>query len=138
MRVPQRTDYALRALTLLAMQPEGEVVPAGELAESLVLPRRFVEQQLSELSRSGIVTSVRGARGGYRLAQPASSISVGAVVSALQGIVLDVPRVQRSAVSEMWANTALALEAELSSETLADLARRQSAIDAESAGMYYI
>jgi hypothetical protein len=46
--------------------------------------------------------------------------------------------VQRSAVSEMWANTALALEAELSSETLADLARRQSAIDAESAGMYYI
>lgn len=138
MRVAQRTDYALRSLTLLAMQEPGSVVPAGELADALNLPRRFVEQQLSELSRTGIVESVRGARGGYRLAAPAGAIAVSTVVSALQGVVLDVPRVKGSAVSETWASAAAALEASLSSVTLADLARRQTELNAEFVEMYYI
>ena len=49
MRVPQRLDYALRALVLLALQPEGEYIAAGDLADHLGLPRRFVEQQVTAL-----------------------------------------------------------------------------------------
>lgn len=138
MRVPQRTDHALRALTLLAEKPAGSVVPAGELAVTLSLPRRFVEQQLADLARANIVVSVRGARGGYRLSRAASAINVAEVVAALQGDILDIPRTTSSAVSEMWATAAGALEDALSSVTLQQLADRQRELESERSVMYYI
>lgn len=138
MRVAQRTDYAVRALTLLAMRPFGTVVPAGEIANTLALPRRFVEQQLADLARNDIVQSVRGARGGYRLGRPAEEIDLATVVTALQGDVLDVPKVTDSAVSEAWALAARALEEALSSVTLGYLAERQREMESGSAQMYYI
>lgn len=138
MRVPQRLDYALRALVLLAMQPEGEVVAAGDLAERLGLPRRFVEQQITALSRAGIVTCRRGAAGGCSLSRPADGLTVGDVVHAVQGEVLDVPRTTGSSASELWAGAADALTDHLQGVTLAELAARQRALDAEKTPMYYI
>lgn len=138
MRVSQRTDYALRALVLLSLQHEGAVIAAGTLAQRLTLPRRFVEQQLSELARAGIVRSSRGAGGGYSLTRAAVDITVEQVVSALQGEVLDVPRVKGSSVSEMWSDAARSLSDALTSVTLADLADRQREIDAAAEPMYYI
>jgi len=76
MRVSQRLDYALRAIVLLAAQPPGDYVAAGDLADRLLMPRRFVEQQISVLTRAGIVESRRGSNGGAALSRPASEISV--------------------------------------------------------------
>ena len=92
MRVTQRLDYALRALVLLAAQPAGAPVAAGQLADQLGLPRRVVEQQISELARAGIVLSRRGARGGCALARPADQITVRDVVDALPLPNLDLVR----------------------------------------------
>lgn len=138
MRVSQRLDYALRALVLLAMQPDGAYVAAGDLAERLNLPRRFVEQQVTELARAGVVTCRRGASGGCALARPADTISVGDVVLALEGQVLDVPHQTGSAVTEVWQRAAEKLEGFLLETDLASVAARQRKLDAAAAPMYYI
>jgi Rrf2 family protein len=138
MRVSQRLDYTVRGLTALAMKAPGEFVAAGDLADDLGLPRRFVEQQFTVLARAGIVECRRGAGGGCALAKDPALISVADVVRALQRAVIDVPHVTGSAVSEMWSRASGALETALQGVTLAELAEQQRRIDAEAAPMYYI
>lgn len=138
MRVPQRLDYALRALVLLALQPSGEYVAAGDLAERLSLPRRFVEQQVTALARAGIVRCRRGASGGCALARPADEIAVLDVVEAVQGAVLDVPHVTGSAASALWGDAAEYLQGFLATVTLAELAERQRELDGAATPMYWI
>ena len=138
MRVSQRLDYALRAIVLLAQQPQGVLVAAGDLAERLSLPRRFVEQQVSAMAGAGLVTCRRGASGGCALARPASAISVLEVVEAIQGDVLDVPRASGSAASELWADAAGELSAFLGTVSVAQLAERQRELDHAVVPMYWI
>jgi Rrf2 family protein len=138
LRVSQRLDYTLRGLTALAQRPFGTHVAAGEIADELGLPRRFVEQQFTALARSGLVDCKRGAGGGCSLARPADQVSVAEVVRAVQGAVLDVPRVAGSAVSEMWAEAASSFEDVLEGISLADVAKRQDEADASASAMYYI
>lgn len=138
MRVSQRLDYALRAVTAIASLPPGRSIAAGEVADRLGLPRRFVEQQVTALVKSGLVLSQRGARGGCSLARPAAQITVAEVVEALQGSVLDVPAVTDSAVSEMWSRAAESLRVALASTSIAELAERQREIDAARVPMYHI
>ncbi len=138
MRVSQRLDYAVRALVALAQQPAGRPVVAGDLARDLALPKRFLEQQVTALAKRGLVSCRRGAAGGCVLARPPSEITVTEVVRAVQGDVLDVPHATRSASAEMWQEAARDLERVLGSVTLAQLAKRQSEIDAEASSMYYI
>lgn len=138
MRVSQRLDYTVRGLVALAMEPPGTPVVAGELADRLKLPRRFLEQQFTAVSKRGIISCQRGASGGCALARPASEITVGDIARAVQGQLLDVPRVTGTASSEMWERLAAELGASADRITLADLALRQTEIDARSAAMYYI
>lgn len=138
MRVPQRLDYALRAAVLLALQPEGEHVAAGDLAERLGLPRRFVEQQMTALAHAGIVRCRRGATGGCALARPASEVSALEIVRAVQGDVLDVPRVTNSAASDLWSDAADVLGGFFAGVTLAELADRQRELDRSATPMYWI
>lgn len=138
MRVSQRLDYTLRMLVALGRLPLGTATASGDLAASLGLPRRFGEQQMTALAKSGLVHSRRGAGGGVSLSRPAASITVLDVATAVQGQALDVPRSSGSATAEFWAQTASALEDNLRSTTLADLVRRQAEIDAAAGSMYYI
>jgi Rrf2 family protein len=139
MRVPQRLDYVLRALTEMVLRGDGAPVVIGDLAAELRMPKRFVEQQMTALGKRGIVVCARGAGGGCRLARPAKEITVEDVVIALQGEVMDVPRIDGSAVSEMWGGAANALGLALAAVSLEDLAKRQAELDAAAqAPMYYI
>jgi Rrf2 family protein len=138
MRVSQRLDYAVRALTALARRPGGGPVVAGDLAEELNLPKRFLEQQITALAKRGLVTCQRGASGGCGLARPAASITVADVVLAMQGDVLDVPHTTGSSVAEMWQAAAESLTVALAGVTLQQLADRQAALEAAGGPMYYI
>lgn len=138
MRVSQRLDYALRALTAMAQRPSGSSVVAGDLAAQLALPKRFLEQQLTALGKRGLVSCQRGAGGGCSLARGAEEITVAEVVRAIQGEVLDVPHTEGSAVARMWQDAALELEQALDAVTLAELASRQDRIDAAAEPIYYI
>jgi Rrf2 family protein len=138
MRVSQRLDYALRGLVALAQRPVGTAVAAGDIADSLSLPRRFLEQQFTALAQAGVVECRRGAGGGCSLARSTEDISVADVVRALEGVALDVPRTSGTVVSEMWASVATTLDETLADITLAQLAQRQSELDASLAAVYYI
>jgi len=84
MRVTTWTEYSL-IITLHLARRRGEggsPTAARELAESERLPGDYVEQILLRLRRAGIVSSVRGAKGGYRLAQEPDKISVFDVMTA--------------------------------------------------------
>lgn len=84
MRVTTWTEYSLIIVLHLARQARDGLgtVAARELSESERLPGDYVEQILLRLRRAGLIESVRGARGGYRLAREASRISVRDVMGA--------------------------------------------------------
>jgi len=138
MRVSQRLDYALRSVVFLAGMQPGDHIAAGELADRLSLPRRFVEQQVTVLARAGIIESRRGSGGGAALARPASEISVLDVVQALEDSVLDVPRQSGSAVADMWVGAASAVTGYFDSITIEYLSARQCELEALQSPVYSI
>lgn len=78
------TGYALR--TLAVMPEDGSYSLAKNLAARLGLPGPYLAKILQSLAQQGMLQSVRGPRGGFRLSRPAKTISVGEVVKALEGI----------------------------------------------------
>jgi len=81
-----KTVYGLVALLELAsVHPAGGVLQAAEIAARQGIPERYLEQMLASLRRGGILRSLRGPRGGYRLARPPEEISVAEVVACLEG-----------------------------------------------------
>jgi Rrf2 family protein len=137
-RVSQRLDYTVRGLVALAAEPPGTTVVAGDLADTLGLPRRFLEQQFTAIAKRGILACHRGANGGCSLARPASEITLGQIIRAVQGRVLDVPHVTGAVSSEMWHRIAADLDVIVDAVTLEDLAARQAEIDRGVSPMYYI
>jgi Rrf2 family protein len=86
MQVSTKTEYGLRCLLALARQPEGGALSLAEIASQESVPKPYAQQILLKLRRIGLVRSIRGTQGGFALARPASQISVGAIVSALEGV----------------------------------------------------
>ena len=84
LRVTKLTDYATVLLTTLAAAP-ARVHSAAELAEVARLELPTVSKILKPLAHAGLVTSFRGANGGYRLARPPSQISLIEIVEASEG-----------------------------------------------------
>ena len=89
MQISAKTDYAVRALLLLASRSP-DLVKVDVLTQQQLLPRKFVEAILSELRRAGLVRSQRGADGGYALARPATEITIGAVIRVVDGPLAEV------------------------------------------------
>jgi Rrf2 family transcriptional regulator, iron-sulfur cluster assembly transcription factor len=76
--------YALEALTHLAGQPDGTLVPSHVMARERGLPERFLLKILMPLAKAGVVQSVKGPNGGYRLVRPAKAIRVLDVAQAVE------------------------------------------------------
>src|SRR5699024_2659435 len=77
--------YGLRAMIDLALYSEEEAVSIQSISGRQNISVSYLEQLMGKLRRAGLVASVRGAMGGYRLAKPAAEISVGDVLRALEG-----------------------------------------------------
>ncbi len=84
MRVSQRTEYGMRAMIALAREFDDKL-SIKELARRESIPETFLEQIMSDLRRAGLLESVRGPRGGYRLKNSPAQTTVGSVVSTLEG-----------------------------------------------------
>ncbi len=78
-------EYALRALTYLSSQEENTLSRVHEIAESEDLPAPFLAKLLQQLARTGILTSVKGPKGGFGLARRPGEISLIEIVSAVDG-----------------------------------------------------
>ncbi len=89
MEISAKTDYAVRALLALAERAP-ELVKVDVIIGEQGLPRKFVEAILGELRRAGLVRSQRGADGGYALARPATEITLGSIIRAVDGPLAEV------------------------------------------------
>ena len=87
----QKAKYALRALLMLARQPQGEMILVGDIAEEQNVPRKFLELILLELRKHGLLFSQRGRNGGYTLARPPAAITFGQVVRIMDGPIAPLP-----------------------------------------------
>jgi FeS assembly SUF system regulator len=84
LRISKLTDYGTVVLAALAAAPD-ERQTAAAVADRTRLGLPTVSKLLKSLHRAGLVTSTRGAHGGYQLARPAARISASAIIDAIEG-----------------------------------------------------
>ena len=134
MRVSAKVDYALRALAELTVAPAGPV-NAERLATAQEIPLKFLENILLELRRAEIVSSQRGAEGGYRLAKPAAEISLADVIRAVEGPIATVRGARPEDVEytgaavglrDVWIDLRASMRSVLEETSLADLVAQAS------------
>ncbi len=114
----------------------------AEIASEEDLPRAYLEQLVINLREAGLVTSTRGAHGGYELARPPESITMAEILRALEGPIApmlcasDDPehaifcdRSARCTVNLLWVRVRDAVTGALDSMTLADLVPPRAALD---------
>jgi Rrf2 family protein len=131
-RVSAKVDYAIRALAELAVAPPGPT-KAERLAEAQAIPPKFLENILTELRRAELVSSQRGAEGGYRLARAAAEISLADVIRAVEGPIATVRGSRPEEVAytgaaaglqDVWIDLRRSMRDVLEETSLADLVDR--------------
>ena len=136
LRISQRCEYAIQALLELALRSGPQPVTIADIAKAQRLPPKFLAVILAQLKQVGVVASVRGMRGGYRLARPPQRITVGQVVQLLDGPVEPLhadpgagagdPQPPGGSLFEVRQQIRRAVEHVLDQTTLADLVERES------------
>ncbi len=136
MKVSTRGDYASRALLSLALHDEGGTpTSVRDVAERTGLPQPYLEQILLALKGAGLVRSKRGVGGGYVLARPPSEITLGQIVSAVDGPIVagDFGEPHQNGACDhegqcvlltVWADVGHQMRSHLDSFTLADMVAR--------------
>jgi Rrf2 family protein len=82
--VTRKADYAVRCVLFLTRQP-GRSASVDEISKSMLVPRVFLAKIMQRLTRAGIASSARGAKGGFRLARDPEDISLFEVIETIQG-----------------------------------------------------
>ncbi|MGH9077405.1 MAG: RrF2 family transcriptional regulator [Acidimicrobiales bacterium] len=136
MKVSTRGDYACRALLSLSLHA-GVALPTSvrDIAERTGLPQPYLEQILLALKGAGLVRSKRGVGGGYVLARPPADITLGQVVSAVEGPIVagDFGEPHQNGACDhegqcallgVWADVGAHMREHLDSFTLADMVLR--------------
>ena len=85
MKLSTRARYGIHAMYDLAQNYGAQPRPLKAVAEAQAYPDAYLEQLLCTLRRDGLVSSARGAQGGYMLSRPPGEITVGQVLRALEG-----------------------------------------------------
>jgi Rrf2 family cysteine metabolism transcriptional repressor len=80
-----KAEYGVRLMIELGRQAGSDPVALSAVAEAERLPLSYLEHLVAKLRKAGLVSSTRGAHGGYRLARPAEEITMNEVVEALEG-----------------------------------------------------
>ena len=132
LRITAKVDYAVRAAIELADADRTTPIKGDRIAEAQDIPMKFLENILSEMKRSGLVRSQRGAEGGYALAKPAAEITIASVIREVDGPLAEVRGLRPhettySGVAEhlpqVWVAVRAAIRAVLDETTLAHVLR---------------
>ncbi len=136
MHLSTRSRYGTRAMLELALNGKKQTVNLKDIAEKQQISVRYLGHLFVILKSANLVRSVRGARGGYRLAKHPSQIRLSEIVRTLEGTLspsecVDDPHVcPRSSfcvASEIWTEMRRSVECVLESYTLQDLVDRHRA-----------
>lgn len=101
--ISSKTIYAIAALQELGSIPDKEVLKIKEIAANASIPQNFLEQILLELKKQGILTSIKGAYGGYKLAKDLKDITLKDVVLILESdIFSDSCKTDNAALKLFW------------------------------------
>jgi Rrf2 family protein len=131
--IGRHTDYAARVILHLASLEPGALAPIAEIAARRLLPQPFARRIVGTLVAAGIVETVRGAKGGIRLARPAEEISLLDLLRAMEGGVVlnacvDTPRscplAAECPVQRAWTGITRNLEADLAAVRFSQFAGR--------------
>ena len=140
-RISAKIEYACIAMAQLAAgYGTGRPIRIRRIAQDNGIPSRFLVQILLQLKGAGLVRSVRGAAGGYYLAQPPSEISLAAVLDVINGgdslaSSVTVPSLAANVLMGIWHEVGQRERDMLESITLADVLER---LEARSPPMFYI
>ncbi len=140
MRLTAKSEYGLLAMIDLACRAEAGPVSAREISDRQGIPAKYLEQLFVGLRKAGLVSAVRGARGGFVLERDPGDVNVLDIVEALEGslrpTVCDGERAalcgrgDSCAASGVWDRATQAVREVLGSTTLASLAQAQEVLDA--------
>ena len=136
MKISTKGRYALRLMLDVALNSNGSAVPLRDVAQRQEISDKYLEQIVTQLSRAGLVRSVRGAGGGYLLTRDPAEYTVGEILRTLEGNLAPVSCVDQDDVCrcgradqcvtvEVWREIQAAVSSVVDHITLADLVERQ-------------
>lgn len=131
MNISVKSEYALKAVFDLASQylarrDTGAQMPPikiADIARRQRIPQKFLELILAGLKQSGFVDSRRGAEGGYLLARPPDSITIGEVLRTVENVKGGSRPRSNDPFAEIWNRVDAAVSDVLDQTTFAELAR---------------
>ena len=137
MKLSTKGRYAVMAMADLAAHgSEGRAVPLAEISARQEISLSYLEQLFAKLRKTGLVVSVRGPGGGYRLSQPASELRIGDIILAVEEPIAATRCKPGSAIGctgtaarcithDLWEELGRQIHVFLSSVTLADVVERR-------------
>lgn len=144
MKISTKGRYALRLMLDLALHDTGEPIRIKEISIRQDISDKYLEQIVSVLNKAGMVKSIRGPQGGYRLARAPEQYTVGSILRLTEGSLAPVscledepnecPRQEQCATLLLWQKLNDAISSVVDTITLADLVEWQQ----ERADFYVI
>jgi len=129
--ISTRGRYALRMMVDLAQHQNDGFVPLKDIAERQDISKKYLEQIIPVLNRSGLLQTSRGAGGGYRLVKPSKEYTVGEILRATEGNMAPVsclespkntcPRYSKCNTLPIWQGLQKVVDEYLNGITLADV-----------------
>ena len=138
MKISTKGRYGLRVMTDLAVNGSNGCVSLKDIAEREHLSEKYLEQIVNQLSKAGLVRSLRGAKGGYQLTRSAEKITVEDILKATEGSLAPVACAEDNGkcvnygdcvTSFIWTEIYKATIGVVSRITLKDLAERSQQIE---------
>lgn len=136
MKISTKGRYALRMLIELASHPENSYLSLKEVSQRQNISKKYLEQIVPMLNKSGILRTVRGNKGGYMLAKPPHQCTVGDVLRATEGSLApvaclehdlnDCPRASDCAALFVWEGLSKTVNNYLDSITIQDILDRMA------------
>jgi Rrf2 family protein len=140
LKLSKKLLFAIEAVLDIAYNSGSTPVQSREITERQGIPRRYLEQVLQQLVRAGVLTGVRGPRGGYLLARERRRITVGEITRVVTALDPAEPLTETESASELgrlvvrplWAEVQERMMQELETTTIEDLCLKAHAAGVES------
>lgn len=139
-RLSRKTLFAIEAVLDIAYHASANPVQSREITRRQGIPRRYLEQVLQNLVRAGVLTGVRGPRGGYRLARERRRIKLADIVQVIHEMEARTDPIEENdgsplgtqVVRPLWRQLSEECMAQLSQTTIQDLCNQAREVGIES------
>ncbi|MBT2754618.1 Rrf2 family transcriptional regulator [Mesobacillus foraminis] len=140
MKISTKGRYGLTIMIELAKKHGEGPISLKSIAQANELSEHYLEQLVAPLRNAGLVKSIRGAYGGYVLANEPSKITAGDIIRVLEGPITLVEGIEdeEPAKRELWIRIRDAIKTVLDNTTVEDLANHSGDVNESDAYMFYI